>query len=524
MRVPSVILLLLAISLVSFSGCKARGKNGASQQVVSKGLFNRTARDRSVDGIRRSLATRGTAECDCYTCRMKRQNVKEYTIDQGYDPIDFESDPQINSTEQPISTIVDPNLGQPQFLIPNSTPTIQEIQGELIQDSELTNELPAEPKLDAIQKAPTPTLDVQPQLISPEASLEIEDKQQPTPVVQSNPIKASPVAARLKKEPSGTGPAVNGSIFRVRTRDNSVLEIDKPQPKRRETIWFAPVVEPATQPIQTPVEPVEPRQSKTVEPQPSETVVPKAVSAPVIEHEVKEAKPRKSIVLKARPVDHHMIYNSRQPAHAPIREARLISDSHFVQPVQRPRRTQLQFYPLPAQQPSHVSPAPAAPTQVAPAPVPPRAIANPQSNSQSFQPVPQQIEEPAELRLKANVVNAGNQPQVPELIAAPMARVIPQNNPMLKLKAAPTDNNPQQIPAIAKIYGERQDRAIVGSLQAPKGETQKGDASGMARLHTSPWQPMEADQNGSGQIQHSIRQLMIRPQQEANFSTDGIHR
>jgi len=94
---------------------------------------------------------------------------------------------------------------------------------------------------------------------------------------------------------------------------------------------------------------------------------------------------------------------------------------------------------------------------------------------------------------------------------------------MLKLNAAPTSDEPQTLPAIVKIRGQGrgQGEVVVGSLQSPQQSTQQSTASGMNRLHTTPWQPMKT---GTGQVQQSIRQLMIRPQQEAHSGSGGIHR
>ena len=101
---------------------------------------------------------------------------------------------------------------------------------------------------------------------------------------------------------------------------------------------------------------------------------------------------------------------------------------------------------------------------------------------------------------------------------------------MLKLNAAPTENQPQQNPAIARFQRREQSRFTVGTLQTPQDATlqartnQATQAKQANKLHTNPWQPMETGLNGTGQVQESIRNLMIRPQQEANFTTDGIHR
>ncbi|MDA8563388.1 hypothetical protein N9L06_02940 [Mariniblastus sp.] len=538
MRLLSVVLLLLAVSLASLTGCKARGTNGAAaKRSVSRGLLRRAPRDRSIAQIGSSLATRGTAECDCYTCRSKRQQSEEYGVDAGYEQSEF--DPQTITVEQPISTTIEPPSYQIQPLISNPVPAVEEIQGELIQDFELTNELPDEPEVETttelpsqIKIQPEPKLEVQPQLISPETGLNIQNESeifeapvvQETPVVQSTPLKAEQVSTKVNNAPVKALPFVNGSVFKIRTRDSSVLERHKVAPIRRKSIWFAPGVEPATEPTPTPSEPVRP--------QASQPVVPQEVYIPVIEHEIRKSEPiNDTVVLKARPVDHHLIYNSRRPTHAPVREARLATDSRSVithrQPRQQPRNTQLQFYPLPPQQPGQASPSPVAPTPVAPvaptqmAPLP---VVNPQSGSPLFSPVPPQTEEPAELRLKASVVGSGDT-GAGSALAAPMARVIPSSNPMLRLNASPTVNQAPQMPAIVKIQDQTQGRVVVGSLQSPQEGTPQGTAStGMNRLHTSPWQPMTTGPNGSAEVQQSIRRLMIQPQQEANYSTDGIHR
>jgi hypothetical protein len=531
MRLLSVVLLLLAVSLVSLTGCKARGKNGVvAKRPVSHGLLRRASRDRSVEGIGRSLASRGTAQCDCYTCRTKRQQVEEYAVDAGYETIEFQTDPQTITYDQPASTLIDAPTAEPQLLISDPMPAVQEIEGTLVEDFELTNELPDEPEIESIPEVPSqpevqaePTIDVLPQLISPETGLNTQDvpglfeapKVQETPVVQSTPLKAEQVSTKVEKAPVKALPFVNGSVFKIKTRDDSVLERQRVAPIRRKSIWFTPA------PEQRPA-PVEPIKTEFKQP-----VIRQEVSVPVIEHEIKEAAPKNEpIVLKARPVDHHLIYNSRRPTHALVREARLVATPRFTTTNQQPRNTQLQFYPLPPQQPSVTSPSPASPSPVAPTPVAPVQmvpVANPQSGSQLFTPVPH-IDEPAELRLKATVVPSGDHGPGSAL-AAPMARVIPSTNPMLRLNASPTLNMPAQMPAIVKIQDPSQGRVVVGSLQTPQDNTQQGTASaGMNRLHTSPWQPMATGQNGDAQVQQSIRQLMIRPQQEANFSTDGIHR
>lgn len=542
MRLSTIVLLVLAISVVNFSGCKVRGKNGAvAKRTVSQRLLRRAPSNRSAEAIGRSLSTRGTAQCDCFTCRSKRQQVQEeYTIESAHTPLEYEIEPQTISVEQPNSTIIGATIEQSQVLISDPAPAIQEVHGQLIEDSELTNELPTEPTVPAVPEPAKPELpskleiDGQLQLISPKTGVNTQQQPQPTPVVQSSRIKAEPISAKLREVPSeteqGAQPVVNESVFQLKTRDNSVLEINKPKPQRRKSIWFTPTVNSEPVPV---IERFEP--TPAAEPQPSQPEEPGIFSAPIIEDEIKDPQPSESIVLKARPVDHHTIYNSRRPTHAPVRQARLTSDSHFVKPPRQPRNTQLNFYPLPPQQPSQVSPVPAAPVPAAPitavpaasAPVAPvleapRPVVNPQANSQALQPVPQQADDSAELRLKATAGPTGN--QRPRLLAAPTARVIPANNPILKLNASPTANQTLQLPAIAKIQGQSQDRVVVGSLQTPQGSTSQETVAGPNRLHTSPWQPMQTGQNGSKQVQQSIRQLMIQPQQEANFATDGIHR
>ena len=528
MRLLSIVLLLLAVSLVSLTGCKARGKNGvAAKRPFSQGIFRRGAGDRSAERIGRSLASRGTAECDCYTCRTKRQQTEEYTVDAAYEPNEFQSDPQSVTFEEPASTLINAPVVQPQLLITDPMPAVQEIEGELVEDFELSNELPTEPEIETIPDLPTqpavqpePTNEVQPQLISPETGLNTQDvpgvfeapKAQETPVVQSTPLKAEPVSTKLKKAPVKALPFVNGSVFKIKTRDNSVLERQKVAPIRRKSIWFTPAPEKSPAP------------AEPVEAQPKQPVIPQEVSTPVIEHEIQKPAPKNdTIVLKARPVDHHLIYNSRRPTHALVREARLAGDPRFATTHQQPRNTQLQFYPLPPQPPSVASPSPVAPTPVAPVQIAPVPMVNPQSGPQLFSPVPQ-IEEPAELRLKASVGPSGDHGPGAAL-AAPVARVVPSTNPMLKLNASPTGNKPAQMPTIVRIQDQTEGRVVVGSLQTPQDGAQQGTASaGLNRLHTSPWQPMATGENGAAQVQQSIRQLIIRPQQEANFSTDGIHR
>ena len=534
MRLSTIVLLVLAISVVNFSGCKVRGKNGAvAKRTVSQRLLRRAPSNRSAEAIGRSLSTRGTAQCDCFTCRSKRQQVQEdYTIESAHTPLEYEIEPQTISVEQPNSTIIGATIEQSQVLISDPAPATQEVHGQLIEDSELTNELPTEPTVPAVPEPAKPELpskleiDGQLQLISPKTGVNTQQQPQPTPVVQSSRIKAEPISAKLREVPSeteqGAQPVVNESVFQLKTRDNSVLKINKPKPQRRKSIWFTPTVNSEPVPV---IERFEP--TPAAEPQPSQPEEPRIFSAPIIEHEIKEPQPSESIVLKARPVDHHTIYNSRRPTHAPVRQARLTSDSHFVKPPRQPRNTQLNFYPLPPQQPSQVSPVPAATVPVTPAPVAPvlearQPVVNPQANSQALQPVPQQADDSAELRLKATAGPTGD--QRPRLLAAPTARVIPANNPILKLNASPTANQTLQLPAIAKIQGQSQDRVVVGSLQTPQGSTSQKTVAGPNRLHTSPWQPMQTGQNGSKQVQQSIRQLMIQPQQEANFATDGIHR
>lgn len=523
MRVPSIVLFVLAIAVVSSSGCKVRGKNGlAAKRPVSRGLF-RSSRDRSLAQIDNSLATRGTAECDCYTCRMRRQESDAYIVESV--------EPGVEVFEQPVSTF-DNSPIEPDVVTPNLVPDSQEIQGTLIPDSELTNELPAEPSNEFVPTIPSqpeiqpePTLEVQPLLISPKTSMnlheaveeEIEEEQE-TPLVQSAPIKAETVSARINKTPADEEPTVDNSVFRLGNRNDSVLEVEVAPiaPRRDETIWFAPGQEPKPEPAPK-TEPAPVRSN------PSPRVVPQEASAPMIEHEIKEIAP---IVLTARPVDRHMIYNSRQPTHAPVREARLTTttDSRFVPPHRQRHNTQLQFYPLPPQQPSRVSPAPVAPVLVPKVPVNPQPLANPQSSTPLFTPVPQQEDDSALLRLRATVAPTANQVNGSRLLDPPMAQVIPKSSSLLKLNAAPTGDEPHSLPAIVKIRARNQGRVVVGSLQSPHEGTQQSTTAGMNRLHTTPWQPMETGRNGSGQVQQSIRQLMIRPQQEANFATDGLHR
>ena len=531
MRFSTVVLLVLAVSVVTFSGCKARGKNGAiANRSVSHKLLRRGSGDRAA-AIGRSLATRGTAQCDCFTCRSKRQAVQEeYAIESTPTPLEHEIEPESISFEQP------------QVLRAEPTDAIQEIHGDLIGDSELTNELPVEPMAPAIPEPPAqsgsqtkPATDGQRQLVPPKTGLNTKKPLGPKPVVHSRRIKAKPISANLgavttKTESDDLEPIVNESIFKMKTRDDSVLEIKTPKQQRRKSLWFTPTVEhsePALV-VPTPAPAVEySKPTPAVEPQPSQPTDPEIFSAPIIKHEIKNPQPSEPIVLKARPVDHHIIYNSRHPIHAPVRQARLTTDSQFVKPPRHPRNTQLNFYPLPPQQPSHVSPVPVAPVPVTPAPAAPvleapQPAISPQASSQSFRPVPQQVDDSAELRLKATAGPTSN--QQPELLAVPTARVVPTTSPMLKLNASPTANQTQQLPAIVKIQGQRQDRVVVGSIQTPQGSTSPKATTGLNRLHTSPWQPMQTGQNGSKQVQRSIRQLMIQPQQEANFGTDGIHR
>lgn len=546
MRVSSIVLFLLAAITVTSSGCKVGNKRGVSAtRVASRNVVRRESRDRSATS---ALAARGTAECDCYTCRMKRQSNPDYMIDSVYEPMNVT--PNQESTEPTIlSPVVDSNIVQPQLVTPDlgvnvaeentklrplpvDPPVQQEIQGQVISDEELTNELPTEPEVDAqseipsipeaieqLEIRPESKPDVQPKLISPQTSFQLmRDRNEFKPLVRSAPIEAKKVSVAMEE----SQPVVNESVFKLKSRHSSAIDTDQqvetPKSRRGHSIWFAPVKRQdneSTAPRSTPVRPA-----------PVRTQPPQQASAPVIiptiEHDVQEIKQPKvndSIVLKARPVDRHLIYNSR-PVHAPAREARLPENSRYAMSHRQPTQDQTYFHPLPPEDQRWMSPAPA--------PVTPLPTANSQSGSQFVQPLPKQQDDSAQLRLKANAIQPGNQTSGSQPALTPMARVIKPNSPMLKLKAVQAGAEPQMLPSIVSIQRQQQDRVIVGSLQPPRSQSRDVPATSygqdMNRLHTTPWQPMQTGKGGDQQVQQSIRQLMIKPQQEANFATDGIHR
>ena len=515
MRVSTLILFLLVTIMVIAPGCKLGRKNGV--HTASRNVFKRAPRNRSVTNLQSSLASRGTAECDCYTCRMKRQQTtEEYVIDPPYDQMNFT--PAVESTEQSstlspvIGTIVEP----PRYDMPDSAtplnsqpieiPVQKEIQGEVISDDDLTNELPSEPE-------------VRPILISPEASYQLDrDPSEFIPVIESNAIPTKQVKTTIKE----SVPTVDEPVFELKTLNDSVFEnrheIEALKSRRESSIWFTPLQKP-NEPAQTvpiKVEPVvKPQPRRKIQPQePSELFLP-----PVIEHEahkIKQPEVTQPIVLHARPVDRHLIYNSRRPIHAPVREARLTDHSEYATSHRQPVPDRTYFHPLPpAAEQTLMSPAPA-----------PLPSVGPQQGSQFIQPLPKQQDDAAELRLQANPTSAGLQTPGSQPLT-PMARVIQTDGPVLRLNAAPTDGARQTMPPIVSIQRQSQDRVIVGSIQTSESDLQSdsvNNSSGTHRLLTTPWQPMQTGADEFGQVQQSIRQLMIQPQQEANFATDGIHR
>ncbi len=546
MRVSSIVLFLLIALTVTSSGCKVGNKREVSAtRVASRNIMRRMTRDRSASAVTSPLATRGTEACDCYTCRMKQQANKEYVIDPVYEPVSVAPTQESTAPSMVDSFIVQPQLVTPdsgntmavenswERNLPRATPQQQEIQGQIIADEELTNELPSEPDSqseiqiksevnDQLKIQPDSKSDDQPELQSPRASFQQKDDlQELSPVIRSAPIPAKKVSVALDEAQLTVDESVPEleSQKSPESQKSCVIDtseqIETPEPRRGHSIWFTPIKhqgDEATAPELTPSKSAPHRTEPS-----SEASAPSII--PIIEHdgqEIKQAKVSDSIVLKARPVDRHLIYNSR-PVHAPVREARLIENSRYPLTHQQPIPDQRYIHPLPPEEQRWMSPAPVPVTS------------GPQFDSQNAQPLPKQHQtDSSQFRLKANAVQASDQTSGPQPVTSPMARVIRPNSPMLKLKAVQAGAEPQTLPSIVRIQRQPQDRIIIGSLQPPQQSARDASTtprhSSLNRLHTMPWQPMQTSGNGVQQVQQSIRQLMIQPQQEANSSTDDIRR
>ena len=551
MRLSSVVLLSLAVVIASSSGCKVRGKRGLS--------VTRTAS--------RNVVRRG--ECDCYTCQMKRQTTNQYVIDPVYEPVNVAPAVQQGQEQTIVAPVIDATMGQsdmentvsdssrtePAFTPEPQTieqPIEQEIQGQLIEDEELTNSLPPEPAVEvqnqpitetpateSLKPDPKPAQDTAPQLISPESSFKLKtNRQRSIAFVPSEPVSAQAPSLFIEK----AGPAVDEGVFKIRplgklsVKRESVYEttpeVEKPTTRRGHSIWFAPTQTSTHESTRTQpsarMQPSTRSRPERVDPTPTLTQPAQQVAAPVIEpiiehdvHEVAAPVVPKSIVLKARPVQNHLIYNSRKPTHAPVREARLTEHARYAMSNRQPSPAPVFFQPLPAEAQRWNSVTPQPMTSVPP------VAAN--SNSQFMRPLPAHENGSAELTLNANPIQPDGESSHSQTTTAPMARVITSNSPVLKLSAVPAGAEPEKLPAVASIQQRDRDHVVVGSLQTPQNVTHAAQSTDYRvdqrnRLHTSPWQPMNTDDGGFHEVQQSIRHLMIQPQQEANFATDGIHR
>ncbi len=550
MRVSSLCLIVVAGSLVFASGCKSQRRSGVSHyRPLGFGTVRRT-------NDVAALASRGTAECDCYTCRTKRE-AESYLVEEVGQPVDT------------APAAIEGDMVVPGAIEPDTTP-VQPAPEAIVQPPEQEQAVPSQ----VIEDVAAPSLDVpEPPPASLDDALDLSSKSENPAASDADGngrVGSSRVVYRPRVTRQARAPQVSSMPIQeeVSVAKAAVTPNVASPAKRENSIWFAPVVsaepmtgsenmlpvpaitsrvvEPVvsvyeTQPIVVEPAPTVPGYvdylekvvaSQSVAPAPVEAIQP--VSVPVAES---------TIVLRAVPVARHTVYNGRS-YDAPVRVAQLADGPTTRYSFEiAPGKNYFQELPPISQR---IRPSKPAISPLTPMPTP--ATGEAERSNESASSAIESTDHSQQMKLLATPVASGatlptasvthapsRQPisQPAPVVESPNARVVQPTRSSLTLSAV-SEVGPSSLPPIANFHN--MEETVIGSLHVQPAtgptstqskaspQTQVGNNNERNRLVTSPWRPMQLGPEQDLQVSRSIRRLTIHPQNVSKAGRDTIDR